>query len=310
MYIQRFTSGLGNQMFQYAFHLYLKDKYPEERILADISWYSWNEAHQGFELERLFKRDDNPDFVFEKASVFETFCCSGAVPQTGKLPYIFNRLTRLCAGKHFEKIRYSETGREKENTLKEKIDNLPKGRNIYITGYFLDEAYYKDNLERIRRALSFSEKPEDIGEENAALLREIKDGNSVCIHVRRGDYLNKGYTEAFVNLGMDYYKKAVETALQRLSDVRYYIFSDDKEFINSAFDWLPEKTPVTYNTGDRSYIDMLLMSRSKCLISANSTFSEWAGLLNTGPDSFIIYPREYLKEKDSDIHTLPGWVRI
>ena len=310
MYIQRFTSGLGNQMFQYAFYTYLRKKYPSERVLADVSWYSWNDAHQGFELERLFKREDNPDFVFEKATAFETYCCSGTVPQTGKAAYLFNRVTRLCAGKHFEKNRLSETGREKENVLKDRIDDLPPGRNIYITGYFLDEAYYKDDLDEIRSALSFSEKAQDIGEENAGLLSEISECNSVSIHVRRGDYLNKGYTEAFINLGMDYYKKAVEKACESFPDTRFYIFSDDKDFINTAFDWLPDKMPVTDNTGEKSYIDMLLMSKSRCLITANSTFSEWAGLLDVRDGGMVIYPREYLKEKDSDIHTLPGWVRI
>ena len=310
MYIQRFTSGLGNQMFQYAFYTYLRKKYPGERILADISWYSWNDAHQGFELEKLFKREDNPDFIFEKATAFETYCCSGTVPQTGKAAYLFNRLTRLCAGKHFERIRYSETGREAKNVLKERIDNLPEGRNLYITGYFLDEAYYKDDLDYLRRALSFSEKTGDIGIENAELLQEIEGGASVSIHVRRGDYLNPGYTEAFINLGMDYYRNAVEKAREICENPRFYIFSDDKDFINTAFDWLPEKRVVSGNTGDKSYIDMLLMSKSLCLITANSTFSEWAGLLNKREGCRVIYPKEYLKEKDSDIHTLPGWIRM
>ena len=191
MYIQRFTSGLGNQMFQYAFYTYLRKRYPKERVLADISWYSWNDAHQGFELERLFKRDDNPDFIFEKATAFETYCCSGTVPQTGRAAYFFNRLTRLCAGKHFERIRYSETGREAKNVLKDRIDALPKGRNLYITGYFLDEAYYKDDLDFLRRALSFSEKSEDIGEDNKELLREIGETASVSIGLHGGLYQSR-----------------------------------------------------------------------------------------------------------------------
>ena len=133
---------------------------------------------------------------------------------------------------------------------------------------------------------------------------------SVSIHVRRGDYLNKGYTEVFINLGMDYYKKGVEVLREKIEDPVFYIFSDDKEYINSAFDWLPDKKIVDNNTGEKSYIDMLLMSKSKGLITANSTFSEWAGLLNGREDSIIIYPREYLKEKDSDVRTIPGWIRI
>ncbi len=310
MYIQRFTSGLGNQMFQYAFYNYLRKRYPSERVLADISWYSWNSAHQGFELEKLFKREDNPDFVFEKATVFETWCCSGLLPQTGNLPRFINRVTRLAAGRHFERNRYSETGRETENTLKTRIDNLPKGRNLYFTGYFLDEAYYRDELPRLRRALSFSESREELGEENLSLLEEIRNTNSVSIHVRRGDYLNPGYTEAFIKLGKDYYKKAVDTLLESIEDPKFFVFSDDKEFIEEAFDWLPGRRAVTFNTGEKSYIDMLLMSKSLGIVTANSTFSQWAGLLNDRPGSLIIYPREYLKEKDSDVRTIPGWIRI
>ena len=59
MIILRFTSGLGNQMFQYAFYTYLRKKYPETEVLADTTWYKWNKAHQGFELRRLFERDTN-----------------------------------------------------------------------------------------------------------------------------------------------------------------------------------------------------------------------------------------------------------
>ncbi len=310
MYIQRFTSGLGNQMFQYAFYNYLRKRYPGERVLADISWYDWNDAHQGFELEKLFMREDNPDFVFEKATVFETWCCSGMIPQTGKAARLFNRITRLASGSHFEKIRYSETGRENENTLKAKIDDLPRGRNLYFTGYFLDEAYYRDELPYLRRALSFSEDEEVIGAENKELMHEIATGPSVSLHVRRGDYLEKGYTEAFIKLGNDYYKRAVDRLCEKIENPRFYVFSDDKDFIESAFDWLPDRKAVAFNSGDRSYIDMLLMSKSLGLVTANSTFSQWAGLLNDREGRTVIYPKEYLIEKDSDVRSIPGWIRI
>ncbi len=310
MYILRFTSGLGNQMFQYSFYNYLRKKYPGERVLADISWYSWNSAHQGFELEKLFKREDNPDFVFEKATVFETWCCSGLLPQTGNVSRVINRITRLAAGGHFERNHYSETGRETENVLKTRIDNLPKGRNLYFTGYFLDEAYHKAELPYLRKAFSFSEDIKDIGEENIVLLEEIKGAPSIGIHVRRGDYLNKGYTEAFINLGMDYYKKAVEALMERIENPWFYVFSDDKEFIETAFDWLPERTVVAGNSGEKSYIDMMLMSKCLGLVTANSTFSQWAGLLDDRAGSTIVYPKDYLIEKDSDVKTIPGWIRI
>ncbi len=308
MIILRFTSGLGNQMFQYAFYTYLRRKYPSERVLADISWFTWNHAHQGFELAKLFERDENKAFRLERANTFETWCCSGAVPQKNVLMRVFNRITRLCAGSHFENIHYYETGRENENTLKERIDNLPEGKNAYITGYFLEEEYYKDNLGDIRKAFTFD--LSDIGEENEELLREIDKESSVAIHVRRGDYLAPGYTENFINLGMDYYRRAVERVKETVSNPRFFVFSDDKEYIQTAFSWLDNVTVVNGNTGSRSYLDMALMSRCRSLITANSTFSEWAGLLNGRPDALVIYPKAYLKDHDSNIWTIPGWERV
>ncbi len=308
MIILRFTSGLGNQMFQYAFYTYLRNKYPSERVLADLGWFTWNNAHQGFELSKLFERPENKDFKLERASVFETWRCSGTVPQKNGFCRFFNRVTRLFAGKHFEDIHYYETGRENENTLKSRIDNLPEGKNAYVTGYFLEEEYYKDNLNEIRKAFTFD--LSDIGAENEALLREIDKEDSVAIHVRRGDYLAPGYTESFINLGMDYYRSAVERVKKEIPNPRFFIFSDDKEYISTAFNWLDNVTVVSGNTGSRSYIDMALMSRARSLITANSTFSEWAGLLNGRDNAMVIYPKAYLKDHDSNVWTIPGWIRV
>lgn len=308
MIVLRFTSGLGNQMFQYSFYSYLKKRYPKAEVLADISWYEWNSAHQGFELEKLFKRDDNPDFIFEKAGHFKAWQASGTFPQTSEAVRYINRITRLFAGKHFERQRLSETGREDENVLKERIDNLDPAKNTYITGYFLKEDYYADNLSELRKAFSFD--ISNIGEDNRRLLDEIRTCNSVSVHVRRGDYLTSGKAQGFLSLDMDYYRKAVEFIKERVKDPVFYLFSDDADFLRKNFSWLENTRIVSGNDGDRSYIDMLLMSRCCHNITANSTFSEWAGLLNADKDALVIYPKAYIQDKDSDIKHINGWHRI
>ena len=55
MRIVNFKGGLGNQMFQYAFLLSLKEKYKEELILMDTSAYKIEKMHNGFELTRRFE---------------------------------------------------------------------------------------------------------------------------------------------------------------------------------------------------------------------------------------------------------------
>ena len=55
MIIQQFNSGLGNQMFQYVFFRSLLKEHPEARIRADLTWFAWNDVHQGYELKKLFR---------------------------------------------------------------------------------------------------------------------------------------------------------------------------------------------------------------------------------------------------------------
>ena len=311
MIILRFTSGLGNQMFQYSMYRYLVKHFGRDRVRADVTWFSWNEAHQGFELTRLFERADNPGFFLDRASVLQVFCHSGALPQKNGLSRVVNRIVRGCAHGRFEKMLISETGREKEEEIPpvmRRLGELKDGDSAYITGYFLNESYYKDNLSELRESLKFD--PRSLNAESRALYERLSGEESVAIHVRRGDYLNPGYTENFINLGTEYYKRAVEKAGEVLKDPKYYLFSDDPLYLESAFDWLPNRTIVDWNRGEDSFMDLCLMSRCRCCITANSTFSEWAGLLNVHNNGLIIYPREYMKDKDSDIKTIPGWVRI
>ena len=308
MIILRFTSGLGNQMFQYAFYTYLRKEYPSEQVLADTTWYEWNKAHQGFELLRLFERDDNPYFKLDRANKWQIYKCSGQLPQTSQAIYVVNRLTRLFMGKHFEGQRLSETGREDENTLKALVDNIDTSKNTYITGYFLKEDYYKDNLPLLRQMLSFDTKNLDV--QNREVLSMIEESDSVAVHVRRGDYLTVGKSQGFLSLGMDYYRKAIDIIRDKVSNPKFFLFSDDKDFLMKEFSWLEDKTIVSYNSGSDSYKDMLLMSRCHHIVTANSTFSEWAGLLNPHDDAIVIYPKAYLSDKDSDIKTIDGWVRI
>ncbi len=309
MFIVRFTSGLGNQMYQYAFYRYLLENRPGDEVLCDVSWFEWNRAHQGFELEKLFKRPDNPYFVFRRASEGQIWRLGGMLPQKGRLSTLANRVRRLVDGGRIEKRRISESGREGQDTVKERIDGLKPGEDAYFTGYFDRQVFFGNNLRSLKKAFSFP--TGDLGEENKRLLREISSPSSVSIHVRRGDYLNKGYTEAFIKLSMDYYREAVETALKVVRNPRFYLFSDDKDYIKEAFSWLKyDWTAVDINSADMSWADMFLMSRCRVNITANSTFSAWAGLLNPSPEAVVIYPARYMKEKDSEIITLPGWVRI
>ncbi|MBO4889800.1 MAG: alpha-1,2-fucosyltransferase, partial [Lachnospiraceae bacterium] len=111
-------------------------------------------------------------------------------------------------------------------------------------------------------------------------------------------------------LDRDYYEPAVAEVRKHLSDPKFYIFSEDADYVNEAFSWLPEKTVVDINSGADSFRDMQLMTKCKANIIANSTFSQWASILNENPEHITVYPSVYMSGEDTEERTLPGWIRI
>ena len=316
MIIVRFTSGLGNQMFQYSFYQMLKEKFPGTQIKADITWFHAYNEHQGFELERIFHHAENLEFHIDVASSWELFKVTGLIPcfvkgkwatRFEKIRYYPNRLLRLFTEKYYEKTKINQTGFEDNELIIERINKIDVTRDWYITGFFIEEDYYRHRLPVLWKHFVFRE-PEDMCNNN--FLQEIIEKNSVSIHVRHGDYTAPQYAGRFLLLDMEYYKCAVAYIKEKVERPVFYIFSDDKEYIEQAFDWLSDKVLVNNNKGAKSYIDMQLMSNCKHNIIANSTFSVWGGLLNTNPDRLVVYPEKYMYEKDSEIKTIPGWHRI
>ncbi len=76
----RFTSGLGNQMFQYSFYRFLKTLYKDTPVKADLTWFYANNDHHGYELQRIFGAAGHSAFDVEEASKKEIFSVTGLIP--------------------------------------------------------------------------------------------------------------------------------------------------------------------------------------------------------------------------------------
>ncbi len=340
MIIVRFTSGLGNQMFQYSLYRFLKEKYTNTRILADLTWFSENNDHHGYELERIFGNVDGSDFKIDKAGNLQLFKATGLIPNvygnrihditrasesfekfrrypnrilrefTGKrrLPYFIDELGESVA---FEELTLDTLNNAKEVALKDyfytKLTNLDVSKDWYIKGFFIEERYIIGRVAKMKKHFVFPEICEDTNLKYAA---DIEETNSVSIHVRRGDYLLDTYKGMFETLGKDYYEGAVNYLKMCGDNLKFFVFSDDPEFVREEFKWLHNKEIVVGNSGKRSFRDMQLMSLCKHNIIANSTFSLWGALLNKNAGHITIYPRAYLKNCDSENKRMEGFVRL
>lgn len=316
MIIVRITSGLGNQMYQYNFYRMMKEMYPSVSVKADITWFNASNEHHGFELNKIFANVPGSDFSLDVASSKEIYKVTGQIPNLVKGPlagtcrFLLGPVNRILRERiHPNREYYSIDRLESERTdsFYEDVTHLDTSKDWYLFGFWIEEEYYKNRLDKIRSQFIFPALPEG---ENQRLAERMRDSESVCIHVRRGDYLSATYSDKFLTLGKEYYRKAVDYIRTVTSNPKFFIFSDDEEFVKNEFTWLSDKTIVTCNTGNSSYRDMQLMSLCKHSIIANSTFSQWGALLDVNEGHITVYPAAYMKGEDSEQKSLAGWVRI
>ena len=360
MIIVRFTSGLGNQMFQYSFYRFLKSLYKDTQVKADLTWFYANNDHHGYELQRIFGAAKGSAFDIEEATKGEILRVTGLIPNIMQPSSMitggdrsFDKETVLDSFKpeaSFRRGRFSQrqadlfekfrrypnriirefTQKKREpyfidqlggklnnddimingtvfNEVYDKVTHLDINKDWYISGFFIEEKYLKGRLDMIRTHFRF---PGIDDHACRGIAEEITDSNSVSLHVRRGDYLSATYRDMFVSLSRDYYERAAGYIRERIKDPVFYVFSDDPGFVEREFGWLENKRIVTGNDGENSYRDMQLMSLCKHNIIANSTFSQWGALLNENEGHITIYPRAYLRDRDNEVKSFEGWVRL
>ena len=121
-------------------------------------------------------------------------------------------------------------------------------------------------------------------------LEEIRKCNSVCVHIRRGDYLAPEWS--FLNVcGELYYKRAVERLKSKLNNPVFYVFSNSSEdiaWIKDNYYFLNDCRYVDMDNAD--YEDFELMKNCKHFIISNSTYSWWAQYLAENQKKIVIAP--------------------
>jgi hypothetical protein len=169
---------------------------------------------------------------------------------------------------------------------------IPESKgNLRLDGYFQNEKYFKGAEEELRKIFST-----DSG---------VFFGNVCSIHVRRGDYLK--YPLIHTNIGMDYYKKAIEIMRSRGYE-KFMVFSDD-------IDWCKQNfigDEYSFSEGHRNYQDLNMMSSCKSHIIANSSFSWWGAWLGGNPQKTIIAPEQWFgPEGPSNYEIVPeNWIKL
>ena len=277
MNIVKIHSGLGNQMFQYAFYLALRHHRPETKI--DTSVYRYRPSHNGYELDRVF------GVQADYASIRER----NQLADVGKEWYaVLRRAFGWIHSTNGQVVHEPDPAQGWQPD----ILNL---ENSYFDGYWQTERYWSELKEEVRTAFTFKL---PLPKEAQITAHQITtDPNSVSVHIRRGDYLKARRIDDYAVCNADYYRKAVNYMQTQITSPHFYVFSDEPEWGRTQ-GLFPEDTVfISGHTGEQAWIDMQLMSLCRHHIIANSSFSWWGAWLGQQPETIVVAPNPWFHHR-------------
>ena len=292
MIIVKLQGGLGNQMFQYSLgrHLSIRNKTNLKFDISSLGLKDPSNTKRNYSLS-VFKVEES--FATDKEiGWFKKYKF-----KKGKLWFWYNRT--IASRKKYlweENINF-------ENQI------LFMNNPIYIDGWWQKESYFKEISEIIKKDFTLKK---ELSEYSKKIEREIKNSNSVSIHVRRGDYVSDKKTNEWIGVcSPEYYESAINEIKKKISNPHFFIFSDDQGWAKLN---IKTGSPTIYvsENSNRPEEDMYLMSLCKNNIIANSSFSWWGAWLNKNNNKIVIAPKRWFKaEKMSKFGIIPdSWIKI
>lgn len=160
----------------------------------------------------------------------------------------------------------------------------------YIEGFF--QRY--DYVTEIRDIL-LNDFDVTLDEKYTQIAEEISNTNSVCLNVRRGDYVNFTNSANFHGfIGNEYFEKVISELKQEVTNPHFFVFSDDIDWcINNINTGFPTKFMDETYHGPKYSTYLKLMSKCKHFILPNSTFGWWGAWMSNNTDKIVYAPKRW-----------------
>lgn len=318
--------GLGNQMFQYAFARLLVEEYRKcgrQEFIGIVTDFINKRHDAGSEdrkmsLQHLRLCDDVTIVPEEqqkgimKRFMYRTLLASG--------------ISELISWRIFRKFNSTDSLAERRGKRGVYYPygpypyhpvTLSKYTEKFVFGFFQNFNYVNSVADVLRNELVVKTAP---SAENKAMLDEISKVNAVCLHIRRGDYLNDRWKHLQI-CDYDYYKKSIDVILANTAHPVFFVFSNTHEDLQ----WISENYHFNHvypDTGrpieivyvdlsNPDYEELRLMYSCKHFIISNSTFSWWAAWISCSGNKIVCTPERWNLEYDNDINIYdPSWIKI
>lgn len=284
--------GLGNQLFQYAVGRCISLK-TGLKLYLEVSKFA--QSSDSDLPTRAFRLSE---FAVQGEVIRNPIKEDALLKGRFRLFSIVSKITPKLAG------RISGVHKDLESPRRFAPHVLELPGNAYLYGYYQSEKYFRPVQETLQEEISLRREPNGINREWKYRVEEEK---SVAIHLRRGDYVDKGWT-----LPIGYYRSAIEEIYRTNSNMHLFFFSDD-------IGWVREKRrnllPKGISHGSVSYVDcngpenahkdLWLMKSCSHNIVSNSTFSWWGAWLNQNKEKKVLAPAYWIRDHVENLDIVP-----
>lgn len=292
MIIVKLQGGLGNQMFEYAFGRSIQTQV-NQKMLLDISDFEFD-TQRDYSLCHFRLNDD---IIVDSSGKYNL-----------KYDQRKNKLFHI-GRKCFPDLQYNffaqkgiyiwDCAKYKEVVVK------PNQKDMLFHGYWQGYQYSEDIVDILRNEFTIKDA---ILPENIELHNYIINTNSVCVHIRRGDFLSRSNT--MYNCQNDYYRKGLIEIEKRDTCLTYFIFSDDIEEVKNKISF-DKREVVFVNNKNPDYEEFRLMQGCKHFVISNSTFSWWAANLSQRKGKKVVVPQKwYTDGQDASQFIKKNWIAI
>lgn len=299
MIILFLRDGLGNQMFQYAFVRNLQIK-SGAKLKIDINNFKTDRWGRNCSLQYLNVSND----IFMKPSIGRIF------------RKFFNLKYKILKGNPKFDLSTKDHGIIIKDdfvcVLSAYYDNefkIANNKIVMIEGCFQLEKLFEENKEIILKELRVKRAPT---QQNIEMIEKIKSTNSVCVHVRRGDYLHNSWASALNICDYNYFIKGMEHISSRVENPVFYVFSnssEDIQWIKDNYDF--SKYNVEYvDLNNPDYEELRLMYNCKHFVISNSSFSWWAQYLGEFEKKIVVAPSVWNRNLDAKGIYQDDWVLV
>lgn len=289
--ISKLAGGLGNQMFQYACGYAVAQK-NNARLLLDNRFLNLRPELAKYTL-REFELD-----VFQLTCEFAPSELSSRFDNQNRS--LFQRLLSRLSG--------PPRGYFKESSKLFQPEIFSISDLIYLDGYWQNEKYFSEFRSSLLQHFQPRQNPNDL---NAQLAHEIRSTESICVHVRRGDYVsNASANQMHGTCSPSYYEEAARQALKQLQTPLFFVFSDDIPWVQQNIQFPGETKYISHNKEKESHWDLYLMKQGQRHIIANSSFSWWGAWLCEREGQQVFAPSRWFQGIQNYDITPPSWILL